>query len=358
MGEKKADETKALSKLLATLTHELKTPLNSILSLTEVLSSEIDGTLGSEQKRQVEMIRNNGEQLLEMITELLSYSSISYRAHFLHNQSFKLEPFLETTLEGLRSVAAQKRVTLDVNLQDIPEDFILDKTYLRQIVNNLVSNAIKFSPEGSTVSFDASVRSGMLEVLVVDQGHGIPFMKLHHIFDELYQVSDENKADSVGLGLALVRASIEGLGGELEVKSEDGRGTLFRLCIPEAEQSQAKGRAVVIDSDKTIHTTLKACLAKERYEVQCFVSLTDAISFMENTVPNVVFADSELVSGAPADLRESMKGLSVENRIPIFLMTVEESDHLKSLQSSILAYDILLKPFGVEELISKLQKIE
>ncbi|MCB0359847.1 MAG: hypothetical protein KDD44_09430, partial [Bdellovibrionales bacterium] len=281
MADEEVRDASAVSKLLATLTHELKTPLHSILSIADVLASEIDGPLVPEQQRQVAVIRRNSELLLEMITELLSYSSISYRSQFLKSESLDLERFIDDVVQPLQAVALQKRVRLAVDLQKLPARFLSDPVFLRQILSNLLTNAIKYSPEESEVSLYVTMEpSGMLLIEIVDSGEGIPLQDQGLIFDELFQVKRRGgqQRDSVGLGLALVKASIEGLGGSLEVKSEQGGGSLFRLRIPPGSTEQGTPSVAVIDSDQTIRDSVAACLTSEGFRPATFRTASDFLA--------------------------------------------------------------------------------
>ncbi|MCB0347048.1 MAG: hybrid sensor histidine kinase/response regulator [Bdellovibrionales bacterium] len=348
----------ALSKLIATLTHELKTPLHSILSLADVLDSEIDGQLSDEQKRQVSMIKRNGGLLLEMITELLQYSSMSYRSHFLQREAVKLRELVEEQLEILQTVAVQKRISLDISLESVAETFVSDTVFLRQIVSNLVGNAVQYSPEGSTVSVYGSMGSkGEFKLDIVDSGEGIALHKQEEVFSELNRGKRSSAGgENVGLGLAIVKASVEGLNGSLEVKSEQGRGTMFRLVLPAAEPDIRTDSVLIIGADAASTTVIERCLAGEKFRCLDAAEFEDAKHIVHDADPCAIICDLELARKLGPKQLAALKARSSGRDRGVVVLAGFDSQKERAEAKSLGGSDFVAKPFDVDELLAKVLK--
>ncbi|MBK8170011.1 MAG: PocR ligand-binding domain-containing protein [Sandaracinaceae bacterium] len=265
--ERAYDRLKEIDKLksnfLATVSHELRTPLTSIIGYSEMLAAGIAGSLTTEQSEFVQTIRSKGDLLLKLITSLLDISRLEQGTLRLEYERVDVLPLFEEIIETVRPASARKKLTiaLDVPTDGIPE-FRLDPLRLRQIISNLLDNAIKFSHEGGTVILGArdvelsrdpfpdldSDDSGLvllaaphraLEIQVRDEGIGIPVAAQERIFDAFYQVdgSSTREHGGTGLGLAIVRRLVEAHGGTIRVLSEVGKGTSFYVVLPEGELS-------------------------------------------------------------------------------------------------------------------------
>lgn len=341
-------ELPVLSALLAQLTHELKTPLHSILSLATVLASEIDGALGDEQRKQVEMIRRNGEQLLELITELLSFSSIGARAHRFSLESFKLRALLEEIGAAIRVVARQKGIACQFDFSGASEEFISDRFLIRQVVTNLLQNAVKYSPEGGTVwcfaANDPNRRT--LRLQVVDTGEGISPALQPAVFEGFVQ--GRGARSGVGLGLALVEASLRQLGGSIELRSEAGRGSLFEVLIPEAPEASATPEILVADADADTRATLRAVLKAAGYSVVEAGSEEEVVQGLNAGSARLALIDIALLSEA---LRSA---LAIDNRPPLIVSAAFDGQGERSFVKSWGADDFIAKPFDIDDLLRRI----
>lgn len=356
-GEDNGAGAAALSKLIATLTHELKTPLHSILSLADVLDSEIDGKLSEEQKRQVAMIKRNGGLLLEMITELLQYSSMSYRSHFLQKEQVNLRSLVEEQLEVLQSVAVQKQITLEKNLSAVTETFVSDRVFLRQIVSNLVGNAVQYSPEGSSVSIFGSMSAeGDFVLDIVDSGEGIALHKQEEVFSELNRGRrSDSGGENVGLGLAIVKASVEGLGGQLEVKSEQGRGTMFRLVLPEAGPSSVPV-VLLIESEPASVTVLERCLSADNYECCAAQNEQQAEQTVQERDPCAIICELSLGESFGAAQLKKLAARGAGGSRGLIILAGFDSPQERARAKQLGADEFVAKPFDVEELLARVQR--
>jgi signal transduction histidine kinase len=215
---------------LAALSHELRTPLNAILGFTEVLLSEVDGTLSADARENLEVVRTSGEHLRALIDDILDLSALESGELELARRETALWPIAEEVVRELSVIARAKGVELVLDGQ--PTSVWADPRRVRQILTNVVGNAVKFTAQGS-VRLTLS-RSDELGLIVVrDSGPGIRPEDQRAIFDEYRQAGDaRSRSYGTGLGLAITRRLVDMHGGKIELKSELGVGTRVSIRLP------------------------------------------------------------------------------------------------------------------------------
>jgi two-component system sensor histidine kinase BarA len=235
-----ADRVK--SNFLATVSHELRTPLTSVIGYSEMLLEGIAGELNDEQREYVRTVMEKGDQLLQLITGILDISRMEAGEMRIDKQPFDLEEAVSVALSTIAPHARRKKLNMMCNVPHGLPLVLGDRDKIRQVLLNLLGNAVKFTPEGGKIEVAAtlapllpaaeSVRA--VRVSVRDSGIGIPPEHQKRVFDPFFQVDNTSTREygGTGLGLSIVKRLVEAHGGAVWVESETGRGATFSFTIP------------------------------------------------------------------------------------------------------------------------------
>jgi two-component system cell cycle sensor histidine kinase PleC len=229
---------------LANMSHELRTPLNAILGFSEIIARECLGPVGSPRyKEYAGDIHSSGAHLLSLINDLLDVAKIEAGRMEIEPQIIETGRALDGALKFVGARARDRRQALTINVDDDATILYADERALKQIVINLVSNAVKFTQEGGRIEVTAKRnKAGDFELVVADNGPGIPREKVNRIFKPFSRV--DNRYDSensgTGLGLALVRGLAELHGGRAWMDSEEGKGTGVHVVLPMTAAAQER----------------------------------------------------------------------------------------------------------------------
>jgi len=228
----RANQHKA--EFLANMSHELRTPLNSILGFSQLLLEGDGGVLTSDQRQDVDIIAQNGQHLLALINDLLDISKLEAGKAQLHRGEVEVEPLISECVESVRSLAKTKRLDLSASVSAEVGRVFADGPKLKQVLLNLLGNAIKFTEAGS-VRITAERQGAELRVSVRDTGIGVPVEDAERIFESFQQGKSgiSGKYQGTGLGLAICRQLVEMHGGRIWVKSTAGQGSTFTFTIPQ-----------------------------------------------------------------------------------------------------------------------------
>jgi len=232
--ERERMRAEAQSQFLAQISHEIRTPLNGVLGMTDVLART---PLSDEQKTYVDTIQGSGASLLTLINDILDFSKIEAGKMELHREKVNLPTLARQQLQLFRSQAEEKQLTLDLDIAAaVPEEVIIDVQRLRQILANLISNAIKFTDTGRislTLALDSSGSRPQLVFRVRDTGIGIPLTAQENLFSLYHQVDPRRQFGSgTGLGLAICQQLVTLMGGSIDVRSEPDKGSEFTVRVP------------------------------------------------------------------------------------------------------------------------------
>ena len=279
------EASRAKSEFLATMSHEIRTPLNAIIGMTELLS---EASLSAEHHECVQILRRGGETLLTLINDILDLSKVESGCLELEEVHFELNEFIERTVEFMAMRAHQKGLELNCHVHpDLQSTLVGDSNRLRQVIVNLLGNAIKFTDNGEiTLGVEPVIQkpsennekqeTPIFRFSVKDTGIGIPADRVENVFDPFTQVdsSTTRKYGGTGLGLSISKKLVELMGGRLWLTSEFGKGTTFyfevplkvqtevpKLFVPLTEPELKKVRTLVVDDNATNRFIIREALS-------------------------------------------------------------------------------------------------
>ena len=227
------DASRHKSEFLANMSHELRTPLNSIIGFTSIVKDGLAGPVTDEQKNQLEMSYKSANHLLGLINSVLDLAKVEAGKYETVKTEFDLKPFLVDLCSTLKPLADEKSLGFDIQFDCSSHNIHTDKNMLSQILINLLSNAIKFTEQGS-ISLTCQRNNKELIIKVKDTGIGISEEFIEEIFEAFKQADSSvtRKYEGTGLGLSISNHFSLMLGGYLDVKSEEGKGSTFSLVLP------------------------------------------------------------------------------------------------------------------------------
>jgi PAS domain S-box-containing protein len=221
------------SIFLASMSHELRTPLNSIIGFTGIILQGMSGEINQEQRKQLTMVRNSANHLLSLINDVLDVSRIEAGRVELSPEEMRLDDVVKEVAEAFSPAVSEKDLEF---LTEVPEDILLlsDRRRVKQVLMNLVSNAIKFTDRGSVKIAARVARDGNVDIRVIDTGIGVKKEDTDKLFQPFQQIDTSltRSREGTGLGLHIAKRLAALLGGDISAKSEYGRGSEFIFTIP------------------------------------------------------------------------------------------------------------------------------
>jgi PAS domain S-box-containing protein len=221
------------SEFLASMSHELRTPLHTIIGFSELLTEELEGPLNEKQKRFMGHILQDSRHLLELINEILDLSKIEAGRLELQKEQIDFAGCLEEVIAGIEQQATAKSINVRVRNQ-FRGSLHADRLRVKEILYNLLSNALKFTPDGGKVWVETLVRGHQLHVTIGDSGIGVHPEEQQTIFEKFYQIGSTTKGtrEGTGLGLSITRKLVELHGGHIWLESRPGEGSRFSFTLP------------------------------------------------------------------------------------------------------------------------------
>lgn len=224
------------SEFIATISHELRTPMNAIMGFSQLLLRQYPDPLSEQQLDMVQRIFDNSQNLLSMVNEVLDFSKIEANRFEIHPENFDLSSIVMSTVQQLQALALDKGITLDTEIQETLQSMPVtnDPECLRRILVNLISNAIKFTEKGHVAVRVDLMGAEQVAITVQDTGMGIPTEQLATIFEPFRQADQTitRSQSGTGLGLAITDALVQAMQGTISVTSQPGVGSEFRVCLP------------------------------------------------------------------------------------------------------------------------------
>lgn len=346
------------------ITHEFRTPLTVILGLSRKIRENTEVPQSVSDKAST--IERQGNRLLTLVTQLLDISkvkSVIGEPNWQHgNICAQVAMLLETYID----YAANRGVTLKYHYDKAIEmDFVPD--YVNKVMSNLVSNALKFTPNGGTISVNLYQRGDRLHIDVSDTGHGISSDKLAHIFEPFYTTGDMGEAKGTGIGLALTQEIISHLNGTITAESQVGKGTTFHIVMPiqnrsadpvtETEIGNSGKPIIVVAEDNADVADLLCTQLEPFYEVVAARDGVEALKRAGEIIPDLVITDVMMPNMDGMALARAIRANDLTAHIPIIMVTarVTEQDRIEGIKAGADAY--LVKPFNTEELLTHVAKL-
>ncbi len=360
--------SKMKTDFLAILSHEIKTPLNAVIGVTDLIS---ETRLSKQQSEYVSVIKRAGDALLNLVNDILDLSKMEAEQVIFEELPFNMAQLIEESVEIYAPQAIDKDIEIitriDPHLNPLR---IGDPTRLRQIILNLISNALKFTERGNII---VSLRKAMdyadsrkLLISVADTGIGIPKDKLGSIFAGFVRIdsSTTRKYSGTGLGLAIIRYLVEMMKGDIKVESEEGKGSCFSICFTLPEQNEkiilekkfAGKKILIIDSNRNVRDNLEEWLSA--YGGSCYQAgqIDEAKSLLEkNTDADAIIIDSQLC------IKENGENRLLNNIVhPYNVILLVKLNHISIYSELSKINDIkqlLIKPVKQKELFEAVKKI-
>jgi signal transduction histidine kinase len=237
--------SQAKSEFLANMSHELRTPLNAIIGFSELLTEPVFGAITEKQRSYVQDIHDSGKHLLSLINDILDMAKIEAGKMDLDVEQVDLPQVLKSSLRLVSGRATRHNLELSLKIDSSLSVIVADQRKLKQLLFNLLANAVKFTPDGGKVGVRAWPVNGAVRLCVWDTGVGIPAGEHERIFDDFYQVGGNSRIkphQGTGLGLSLVKKIAELHGGRVWVESVEDEGSQFYVELPQPTRLPASGR--------------------------------------------------------------------------------------------------------------------
>lgn len=371
---------KAKSRFLANMSHEIRTPLNGLLGMSELL--EMSGVTESQQKY-IDIMKYSGDILLSVINSILDLSKIESGKMEIDEMEFDFAALAKNTAETFSHQASSKNIEFKVNISDsFSKTYFGDKNKIRQVLVNLLGNAIKFTEKGSvSIDIEHSVQSNRedsVKIIISDTGIGIPQNQLKNLFTYFYQVnySSTRKYGGTGLGLAISKKLIELMDGSITVTSMEGKGSTFSIYLPlkkytDSNISSRRNRfntmslsedlsqkSLLLVEDNPINAEITAAMLEKYFKKIDFAANgKEALKNVIEKKYDIILMDLEMpeLDGISATLE--IRNISGYSDIPIIAVTAYSTQNNKEKCLAAGMNDIITKPFSQHELLTKIKNL-
>jgi signal transduction histidine kinase/CheY-like chemotaxis protein len=363
------------SDLLANVSHELRTPLTAIKGYTDYILERKLGDITDKQEKGLVVVQRNLERLSRTIGALLDFSRMDIGRITLNLQRFSIASLVDQIQGTVRSELEKKRLRFVSAVDESLPQIIADREKLSAVIENLVINAIKFTPEGGSITVSAGRVSGAerptAEIRVSDSGIGIPKDQIGKIFNRFHQVdgTTTRRFGGVGLGLAIVKSILDAHGAAIHVESEEGKGTVFNFRLPLLERPEApaegaaaardrsdEGLVLVVDDDDELTRRVSADLTQDGLSVIATASATEGAQLAAARRPDVIVLDLLLPDRGGVDLLATLKRDPATRHIPVLTVS-DGADGTEGANAVDLgARRAFRQPFEVGELVAEVRR--
>ncbi len=399
IAEKEAERLQQLdvfkTRFFANISHEFRTPLTVILGMVDALKKHFTAGAKADHEQAAEMIRRNSGQLLSLVNQLLELSRLESGKLELNRSNGDLTAFLRYQLESFHSYAQTRHIRLQFE-SEVPElEMAFDQEKIQTILVNLISNALKFTPEAGQIKVALGVEPPgaaqaptRVHIRVNDTGAGIPADKLDRIFDRFYQVDDSStrKSEGTGIGLALVQELVKLMKGAISVESRLGAGTTFYITLPYTppspafqplviappatatlvennapipegtEENDPRPLLLVVEDNPDVRFFIAECVKRD-YRITTAENGAVGIQKAIERIPDLIVSDVMMPEKDGFELCETLKNDERTSHIPIVLLTARADVESRIAGLKRGADDYLAKPFEPAELQVRLENL-
>lgn len=397
MTEEMERMTQTQLQFFTNVSHELRTPLTLIAGPTDQLLE--DDTVQGAHRMMLEMVRRNTRILIQLVGEILDFRKVQNNKAHLHLNRFALQRELATWANDFRAVAARRKITIDVDASEVRQDAVIiaDRDKLEHIYFNLMSNALKYTPEGGRITTALSYDGKQYVLSVSDTGKGIEAEALPHLFDRFFQA--RGAVGGTGIGLSLVKAYVDLHHGDIRVESNEGEGTRFFISLPAAqpgydpakdrearpvaerelvddsyvpEDINAKEAAdritnaedfdadrplvLIIDDNNGMRAYLRSIL-KDRYNVSEAADGSQGLEKARREVPKLIVCDVMMPVMDGLEFTRQLKEDIATSHIPVVLLTARSLPEQREKGYETGADSYLTKPFSGQVLLSRIDNL-
>ncbi|HEV8433220.1 MAG TPA: ATP-binding protein, partial [Thermoanaerobaculia bacterium] len=365
------EANQAKSRFLANMSHELRTPMNAIIGFSEILAERLHDRIDAKYLGFLQSILSSGQHLLSIINDILDLSKVEAGKMEIFPETFPVRSAIESVAQVMRGMAAGKNVTFEIDVPETVGDIETDHAKLKQILYNLMSNAVKFSRSGSVVTVRAERENGAVTISVIDRGIGIAANDLDVIFDEFRQIDSTTNRQfgGTGLGLSLVKRLVELQRGSIHVESALGEGSTFSVTLPSRFSGatipspivQPDGsvvppgdRILVVEDDADAFDAMSAYLLSAGFVVIRARSGEEALRLARSMQPMAITLDLILPVMEGMEVLRRLKNDASTASIPIVVVSITDN---RDLARAFGADDYFTKPVEWSKFLRKMTEL-
>ncbi|WP_434685226.1 ATP-binding protein [Pseudanabaena minima] len=381
--------TRLKDEFLANMSHELRTPLNAILGMTEAILEQVFGDINEQQIKALQTIENSGSHLLELINDILDVAKIESGQIELDCHPTAVIPLCQSSLAFVRQQAIAKHIQIKTQWQNNLPDLLVDERRMRQVLINLLNNAVKFTADGGQISLEVTLTSqedtllGMgkyLQIAITDTGIGISPENIHKLFQPFIQIDSalNRKYQGTGLGLALVKRIVELHGGTVGLRSELGVGSCFTVAIPcadfvptaseleiqndlrheSSQTNRGKHASILLAEDnetniEMISAYLEAC----GYDLLFAKNGLEAIATAQKEQPDLILMDIQMPEMDGLEAIQKIRQIPSLVNVPIIALTALAMTGDRDRCIAAGANDYCSKPIRLKELTQMMENL-
>jgi signal transduction histidine kinase/DNA-binding response OmpR family regulator len=359
--------SKFKDQFLSTMSHELRTPLNAVLGFSDMLIGEHYGALNERQRRYVDHIRKGGQHLLQLINDILDISRIEAGKLQLSMETVLVDPVFSEVLDALQPLASKKQQRLMLEHASALS-VKADPVRFKQILLNLIGNAIKFTPAEGVVRLSAREQGDFVRVAIHDSGPGIPPEEQRRIFDAFHRIKNASgSTEGTGLGLAITRSLVELHNGELGLESAPGDGNCFYFTLPLAVMKKAgpshriesgahpaaRARIMIVEDDPAASQLLESQLASAGYQTLLCDEPQSVVERAAELQPDAITLDIVMKPFNGWEILSSLKTDPRTAKIPVVVVSILDQKDIGTLLG---ADEYIVKPVDRTILLAAIER--